>query len=857
MKSTLSEALSAFLSESLGKRECFGVLAPQETCVRAFWNALSVSFVGDSAGILLFVALGEYRRRAFKQALSAQKLTDCPQIQITTPQILEHLLAVDETRCLDMLSQCRRILVWLHPDDIRDSMLDYWFEIVCRIPHPNIGYFHVPSQVVPLLERIHPQIRWFGDTSKKNVCLPVVHFLEKENEPSEMLDASFWKTCRNRRTLVSCMHQNTALLCEEAAHHAHLPTSHTQNRENAPESIVFTLDARAVFYVHRANWDHIAFVDAPFADGVCDEIGEICEKPRAVSLLVSSHFSLINTLAGYAQSATSCSHRESVTCMAYRLFSRLAAKPVMPADLQTSEENALMAYWRERGWVRGSSQYVLTAAGKNLFAGIPHFSSLGALHGHHHETMGEHINHDVLGLIDTDWLNLLRTSAFYWGGQQLQCTFYNHLEHHALFKGSCGAGGCWLDAVPYVCSFERAQAMHDVICGNCNVEGMVVTDVPTMKLSQIRSHFNDIHAKCWIEVTPGAAQWWTFAGAHHNALMASLLCILSPKLVISYGNLSLILRWCVSGAWRPEPVMRRLKELSQQLCHFSMSDIENANKTALFNAWVVMHPWQSLFILLPQPILESQFEQDYMAWARVVQMPDFIEVSKLHALDAECLPPILQSNASETIVSPKKAGVQPQFTGQVSPSKPIVKSEPPLTIEQGDGSIMHTRLPWSYIADARALGQAINLMLSEPFIGLDVETTLFDQRLCLIQIGCAAQTFIIDPLCVDFSPLAQVFENPNLIKVIHNSSFECKVLGKYGIQINNIVDTLKVSRKRYGMKYPGGHSLRAVCLREFGFDMDKTNQTSRWDKRPLSAEQLEYAALDAEILVHLYRHFEC
>ena len=62
-----SDELSGALSESLGSRECFGVIAPQDTCVRAFWDALSVSFVGDSAGIILFVALDEYRRRVLKQ----------------------------------------------------------------------------------------------------------------------------------------------------------------------------------------------------------------------------------------------------------------------------------------------------------------------------------------------------------------------------------------------------------------------------------------------------------------------------------------------------------------------------------------------------------------------------------------------------------------------------------------------------------------------------------------------------------------------------------------------------------------------------------------------------------------------
>ena len=169
--------------------------------------------------------------------------------------------------------------------------------------------------------------------------------------------------------------------------------------------------------------------------------------------------------------------------------------------------------------------------------------------------------------------------------------------------------------------------------------------------------------------------------------------------------------------------------------------------------------------------------------------------------------------------------------------------------------IMHTRMPWTYIDNEPALNKALNIILKQPYIGLDVETTLYHQELCLIQIGCADRSFIIDPLRVDFSGLAQVFEHPAIIKIIHNATFEKTVLKKYGIQINNIVDTMRVSQKMYGRKCEGGHSLKSVCMREFGLDMDKTNQTSRWDLRPLTPHQLEYAALDAEILIHLYQHF--
>jgi ATP-dependent Lhr-like helicase len=103
--------------------------------------------------------------------------------------------------------------------------------------------------------------------------------------------------------------------------------------------------------------------------------------------------------------------------------------------------------------------------------------------------------------------------------------------------------------------------------------------------------------------------------------------------------------------------------------------------------------------------------------------------------------------------------------------------------------------------------------------------------------------------------LADVFADPAVIKVIHNATFERSVLGRHGIAIEGVVDTLKVSRRLRGMKLEGGHSLKSVCARELGVMLDKTEQVSDWSRRPLSERQVAYAALDAEVLLRLFEHF--
>jgi ribonuclease D len=141
------------------------------------------------------------------------------------------------------------------------------------------------------------------------------------------------------------------------------------------------------------------------------------------------------------------------------------------------------------------------------------------------------------------------------------------------------------------------------------------------------------------------------------------------------------------------------------------------------------------------------------------------------------------------------------------------------------------------------------------FITLDVETTLFDRDLCLIQVGTDDLNAVIDARApIDLEPLARIFESPKVVKVIHNATFERSVLQRVNIALANVFDTLAASRRIRG-KQPGGHSLAAVCRRELDKVIDKAQQVSDWTRRPLSAEQLAYAALDVEVLVPLYLLF--
>jgi hypothetical protein len=165
--------------------------------------------------------------------------------------------------------------------------------------------------------------------------------------------------------------------------------------------------------------------------------------------------------------------------------------------------------------------------------------------------------------------------------------------------------------------------------------------------------------------------------------------------------------------------------------------------------------------------------------------------------------------------------------------------------------------PVNFIDDKKAFEELCLALLSETVLGLDVETTLdADPDLCTIQFGNETTNWIIDVLAIkDISSVAPILLSNDIVKIIHYAPFEKKVFAGYGYTINNVFDTCSISR-RLRRQSKGGHSLLAVCEREISVSLDKQWQTSDWTSRPLRTAQLNYAALDAEVLVKIYKIFE-
>jgi ribonuclease D len=145
-------------------------------------------------------------------------------------------------------------------------------------------------------------------------------------------------------------------------------------------------------------------------------------------------------------------------------------------------------------------------------------------------------------------------------------------------------------------------------------------------------------------------------------------------------------------------------------------------------------------------------------------------------------------------------------------------------------------------------------------IGIDTEFMSegrYRALLCLVQIAVddpnsseAPRIDLIDSLGdVDVTPVAQLLADPAIEVVLHAGRQDVAILRRaWGTDITNIFDTQLAAGFVGASAQTGYGNLLGTML---GRRVGKTASYTRWDARPLTAEQLSYAAEDVAHLLEL------
>jgi len=152
------------------------------------------------------------------------------------------------------------------------------------------------------------------------------------------------------------------------------------------------------------------------------------------------------------------------------------------------------------------------------------------------------------------------------------------------------------------------------------------------------------------------------------------------------------------------------------------------------------------------------------------------------------------------------------------------------------------------VQDAAGLARLIDALRPEPAVALDTESNSFHvyrERVCLLQLSTRAQDWVVDPLAVDVQPLGELLCDGRET-ILHGADYDVRCLRReYGWRLPRLFDTM-VAARRLGRT---GLGLSALVEARFGVRLSKANQRSDWGRRPLSPDQLAYAALDTHYLL--------
>jgi len=130
------------------------------------------------------------------------------------------------------------------------------------------------------------------------------------------------------------------------------------------------------------------------------------------------------------------------------------------------------------------------------------------------------------------------------------------------------------------------------------------------------------------------------------------------------------------------------------------------------------------------------------------------------------------------------------------------------------------------------------------------ERTYYPQ-LCLVQVATDSDCFLIDPLAgLDLAALYAAFSDRSRIKILHAARQDLEVLQLAGRSVPAPVFDTQVAAGLLGMPPQVGYA--ELVARQLGHSIDKAQTRTDWSRRPLTPEQLAYAADDVHHLLQLH-----
>ncbi len=160
--------------------------------------------------------------------------------------------------------------------------------------------------------------------------------------------------------------------------------------------------------------------------------------------------------------------------------------------------------------------------------------------------------------------------------------------------------------------------------------------------------------------------------------------------------------------------------------------------------------------------------------------------------------------------------------------------------------------PPIWVATQPELRTLVKDLSKQASLAVDTESNslhAYHEQVCLIQFSTSETDYLVDPLALDdISQLGEIFANPKVEKIFHAAEYDLICLKRdFDFSVSNIFDT------RWAVRVLGyaKDGLDGLLAEKFNVQVNKKYQKADWGKRPLIAEQINYARLDTHYLLPL------
>ena len=163
-----------------------------------------------------------------------------------------------------------------------------------------------------------------------------------------------------------------------------------------------------------------------------------------------------------------------------------------------------------------------------------------------------------------------------------------------------------------------------------------------------------------------------------------------------------------------------------------------------------------------------------------------------------------------------------------------------------------------HIINQDSLHQLCDEIRQHRLVAFDTEFVAEDSyrpELCLLQVATEEGVYIVDPFTeIDLSPFWELLTEPKTRVVVHAGREETLFCYRSTRKLIPDLFDIQLAAAFLGHEYPASYA--TLIHRYTGINLDKEETRSDWRKRPLSNQQLQYAAQDVKDLLRLHESME-